>query len=80
MSNTQLSPSTPDVIDSPRKPRPKSPEQIMDLIGMLDYEDRVTLFNWFKTDLAEVTTQRIADVEETAQRLRDFHGGLNGQG
>lgn len=80
MSNKNLSPSAPDVIDNPRKPRPKTPEQIMELIGMLPYEDQVLLFTYFKADLAELTADRIQDAETTAQKLRDFHGGLNGQG
>lgn len=80
MSNKDLSPSTPAVIDNPRKPRPKTVDQLRELIAMLPYEDQVVLFTYFKNDLAELTADRIQDAETTAQKLRDFHGGLNGQG
>lgn len=66
--------------DKPKNTRPKSPEQIMELIGMLDYEAQVTLYDWFKNALATITQGRINDAELTASKLRDFHNGLNGQG
>lgn len=70
MSNKQLSPSAPDVIDSPRKPRPKTAAQIMEMIEMLTYDQQVALFEDFKIQLQVLTQQRIEDTEATA-------GGLN---
>lgn len=78
--NKQLSPSAPDVIDNPRKTKPKTVDQILEFIEMLDYDNQVRLFGIFKTGLADHTANRIHDAEVTAQKLRDFHGGLNGQG
>lgn len=76
--NKDLSPSAPDVIDNPRKTRPKTVVQLRELIAMLDFKDQQTLYEYFKADLAELTADRIHDAEVTANKLRDFHKGLNG--
>lgn len=80
MSNKQLSPSTPDVIDSPRKTRPKTVEQIMELIGMLPYDQQVVLYEDFKTHLDILTTDRINAAQQEIDTLKLRREGLNGQG